>query len=192
MWKRWVVAGCILALGLIAAGLTQSWLNSHPPIHIFTDSVPLKIQFNDTSFTLNSNKKTIRPSKGSYSYQATYGSGSSAITLYGTVDTVVNSSPNIYLNFKIFSEQAVKHAMCRSEGVSDQLCEYTNAAVSITFLDDHSWVVAKITLPELGPSVVVMDLSGGAWQKVVGPFSIQDINQLTGELPSFVMQVISP
>lgn len=176
---------CILLFGLLAL---STWGNNHPAIVIKTDSLPVKLELNDISYTVSRHAMTIRPPKALYNYSATFGVGNNAIILYGSVDTIQNKSAAITLNYSNFSTGAIKKALCKAAGYSDQGCLFNQATLSVTYLVDHSWAAVQISLPGIGSNQAVLKLNNGSWQAVAGPGS--GLGNLSGVVPQAVAEAL--
>jgi hypothetical protein len=186
--RRYIVfAGAGLLL-LICLMLFRSWTQSHPAITITTDSSPVIMEINGSSFNLNSTHKTLRWAKNIYNYKATYMSNGDTINLYGSVDTATDSGAKIMLNYKVFTRQSIKEALCRADGVNTYHCGESYTPRNVKFVSDHEWAIITVEpSDELGSSLDILQLQNGSWKKVAGP---SDPADLQGLVPDFVIRAV--
>ncbi len=173
-YRKWLILGALAIIFVIGPIIYHGWQLAHPPITITTDSTPVTLELNDKSFTINTSPQTLRPPKAAYNYRSVNSSKQDAIELYGSVDTVANSSGSINLRYTIYSEPEIRKALCRIEGNSGDQCSFKDKELRIKFAADHSWAIVTFAqeADELkGTAIIALRLNNGReWQKAAGPF----------------------
>lgn len=193
--RRLITLG-VLALLLLVAGIAYTnWRSAHPPITVTSDSIPVRLQLNDRSVMITKKHATLRLPKSVYNYRATYGSGTAAINLHGTVDTLDSpSSQSISLAYNVFSKAGIYAALCSIEGNSLDACGYKEVkdTLQTKFVADHSWAIVNFILEEdelKGPAILALKLdSNHKWQKAAGPFP--GVADFTGLVPVEILEAI--
>lgn len=191
-YRKWLIVVGLAVIVLTGLIIYRGWQLAHPPITITTDSTPVTLELNDKSFTINTSPQTLRPPKAAYNYRAVNSGNQNAIDLYGSVDTVANSSGSINLRYSIYSESEIRKALCRIEGNSGDQCSFKDKELHIKFAADHSWAIVTFAqdADELkGTAIIALRLNSvGEWQKAAGPFpTAADFN---GLVPAEIIEVI--
>lgn len=188
--RRTVSILLLLVFAFVFLIVAVNWFKSHPSISVVTDSSPVTLQLNDKTYTLKSKKSSLRPPKAIYNYRASYSDGGHIINLYGTADTLDNSNVKIVLNYSVYTYSSIKNALCAGQNVSPSDCGDSYTPQKVSFVDDNSWAIVYVTpSEELGPSIDILQLVNGSWQRVAGPFS--HASDFQGLIPDEVLGAIN-
>jgi hypothetical protein len=156
-----------LAFSIITLFIS-SWNHNHPAIIVSTDKIPISLEIGNKKYNISKKKIGIRLPKGSYLYKVTNETNGQNITIYGSIDTAENSSPKIDLVFAVYSDSAVKRAICNYVAPDTQNCQFSKATIKTTYINDGSWAVAFLTLDGITKKAVLRS-SLGDWELIAGP-----------------------
>jgi hypothetical protein len=166
LYKKIVYVVLVIAVVLLGIFVL---LNRHSPpkLLIKTDSSPIKVQLNDTSYTISS-QRTLTLEPGTYNYRAIRDVNGKRIVLQGALDLLEDKTQTLELNYKIYTGSAILSTLCEVLQ-TDSSCPLQVADLTISYHENFRWAVVLINSGELGISKAVLKTVSGTWDTVEGP-----------------------
>lgn len=135
-------------------------------ITVTTDTVPIKLQLNDKTYVITSNKKSIRLPSDIYNYRAIATVDGKRIAQINKFDLQDNRHYDLKLSFSIYNNASLVSAVCEGEGND---CPVSTGEISSVFVENYQWAVVISHTQDLGNAAAVLNIQSGRWVVLDGP-----------------------